>query len=126
MSKTDILEDRGVMILRVRGKGSKERMIPLTKEIHNATETYLQKSVTLNPSSIYRIVNRYAKKIGIEKRVGAHSCRATLISHLLENQVSPRDVADLVGHSNINTTISIYDKKRLGVQNSAAYKVKFV
>ena len=125
MSKIDIFEDRGVNILRIRGKGSKERLVPLTPIIKESVDRYLAENVSLNPSSVYRIVNRYAKSVGITKRVGAHSCRATLISHLLENQVSPRDVADLVGHVNIQTTVGVYDKKRDMLKNSAAYKVNF-
>lgn len=145
----DVYEDRGVKVLKVRGKGGKQRILPLTAEVYetitdyiakyetNAQDTlyptdYLLQSLTceknnqpMNPASVYRTVNRYAKEAGVTRRVGAHSCRATVISHLLENQVSPRDVADFAGHNNVNTTISIYDKKRDGLKNSAAFKVKY-
>jgi len=145
----DIYEDRGVTILKVKGKGGKERFLPFTPELlvyfnaykytyslHSGTKlnsddfllqtsTSSKSSKPINPSTIFRIVTRYARQCGIDRRVSPHSCRATVISHLLENQISPRHVADFAGHSNIQTTIGIYDKKRDGITNSAAYKVKY-
>ena len=145
----DFYQDRGVDVLSIRGKGGKQRVLPLTQEVSEVIQDYKAKyefnakdtlhpsdfllqsltceknKIAMNPASVYRMVNRYAKDIGITRRVGAHSCRATAISHLLENQVSPRDVADFAGHTNVNTTISSYDKKRDGLKNSAAFKVKY-
>jgi len=145
----DIYEDRGTVVLRIKGKGSKVRCLPLNENvmvyfkaylhsyaIHSSSilnqQDYLLQSSAeiknekpMDGSSIYRILNRYAKKAGITKRVGPHSARATAISHLLENQVSPRDVADFAGHTSISTTVGIYDKKRDGFKNSAAYKVNY-
>lgn len=146
---SDIYEDRGVQVIRIQGKGSKQRILPLSDKVKLDLKTYilnytnyvgvilnqedflLQTSVDrrnekpVDGSTIYRIVNRYAKAADISKRVGAHSCRATVISQLLENQISPRDVADFAGHSNIQTTIGSYDKKRDGLKNSAALKVNY-
>jgi integrase len=76
-------------------------------------------------STIYAIVKKYAKMVGVTRNVSPHSCRATAISQLLENGESPRNVADFAGHASINTTIGSYDKKRDGLKNSSAMKLKF-
>lgn len=137
----DIYEERGQRVLRVKGKGDKVRLLPIGKELWLTIQQHLtifdkdlsgdaflvhsEGFSTMNPSTVFRIVRRYAGQVGITKRVGAHSCRATVISHLLENSVSPRDVADFAGHTSIQTTIGSYDKKRDGIKNSAAFKVNF-
>lgn len=130
-------EDRGVKTLKILGKGDKVRVVPINSELEwhlqnlmdsrrygdkPSPEDFVFKT---SASNVDRIVKYYAKKAGIDRNVSPHSCRATVISHLLENGVSPRDVADLVGHSSIQTTVGVYDKKRLGLVNSAAFKVRF-
>lgn len=144
----DIYMDRGFKVLKIRGKGSKIRTVPLNENLDKALNVYLstlksqfnihlneqdyliqsnqfvKNSKPISGTSIFRIVTRYAEELGIDKRVGAHSCRATFVSNLLENGVSIRDVANAVGHSNILTT-TLYDKRRDNIQNSAALKVKY-
>lgn len=144
----DIYEDRGHIVLRVfKGKGDKTRTIPLSAYVQKEIEKYrvslynkgfplepgdflLQSSdqgrkneVPIDGSTIYRIINRTARSLGINKRVSPHSCRATVISHLLDTQGrSIRDVATFAGHSNITTT-ERYDKRRNALDASAAYSV---
>jgi integrase len=79
----------------------------------------------ISVNTIYNIVKKYAKIIGVTRPVSPHSCRATAISQLLENGESPRNVADFAGHSSVNTTIGSYDKKRDGIKNSSAMKLNF-
>ena len=134
----DVLNIEGQLILKILGKGSKYRMIPA----HPTLAEVLLPVVTAPPlipepskstayllgigrGTIYKIVKRYAKMIGITRNVSPHSCRATAISQLLENGESPRNVADFAGHSSVNTTIGSYDKKRDGIKNSSAMKLKF-
>lgn len=136
----DFQEDRSGLVLNIKGKGGKTRRLPINStlkllmdkflSISNKRTVFLFKSKidenrSITAHSVYRIVNRYAKQVGIDRRVGAHSCRATAISHLLEKGVSPRDVADFAGHTSINTTINSYDKKRDGLSNSAALKISY-
>jgi integrase/recombinase XerD len=145
----DVYEERGHIVLRIHGKGGKIRTIPLSeyvqKEIDKYTKAFnesakkglklegpdfllqthdCQKNGSpINGSTIYRIINRTAKSLGINKRVSPHSCRATVISHLLDTQGRAiRDVADFAGHSNIGTT-ERYDKRRNALDFSAAYSV---
>lgn len=143
----DMYDDRGTKVLKVKGKGDKQRLLPITDVVQLAVDAYLAKledqgygtksssDFLLSPcvnfgkhvsvSTVDRVVKYYAKRAGVDRAVSPHSCRATVISHLLENQVSPRDVADFVGHSSIQTTVGVYDKKRDGLTNSAALKVRF-
>lgn len=144
-----IQQERNHHVLHIQGKGGKVRTLPLADSIiyeiyrfkerfqsltgiELSEEDYLiqtaKSGVNKKPcdgSTIYRIVNRYAKQNGIDKNVGAHSCRATVISHLLDTKkVMIRDVADFAGHSQITTT-QRYDKKRKGLDDSAAYEVDY-
>nr|MBA3754841.1 tyrosine-type recombinase/integrase [Nitrosomonas sp.] len=81
--------------------------------------------IPIDGSTIYRLINKYAKSLGINKRVSPHSCRATVISHLLDTKGrSIRDVASFAGHANITTT-ERYDKRRGNLDHSAAYSVGF-
>lgn len=144
----DFYQDRGHYVLKIRGKGNKDRHLPLQTEVLQAIKIYtdamlahgiqfesedflIQSSLKgkntrpMDGSTVYRIIERYAKKCGINKKVGAHSCRATAISHLLDTQKTPiRDVAIFAGHSNITTT-ERYDKRRENLDNSAAYKINY-
>jgi integrase/recombinase XerD len=143
-----IVKDRGHLVLRIHGKGDKIRLIPLNEHVSNEINSYLkslkESGVDLNSSdwllqtelnmrntkpmdgsTIYRVIERYAKSLGIDKAVSPHSCRATVISHLLDTQAAPiRDVASFAGHSNITTT-ERYDKRRNNLNKSAAYQVKY-
>jgi integrase/recombinase XerD len=141
-------KDRGHTILRVNGKGDKVRLIPLNDLVLSEIELYVdalrEKGIELGAedyllqtklnskndrpmdgSTIYRIIERYANELGINKAVSPHSCRATVISHLLDTQGTPiREVATFAGHSNITTT-ERYDKRRKNLDKSAAYHVDY-
>lgn len=144
----DLYQDRGHNVIRIHGKGDKERHLPLNDFIVGEIENYVfhmqnfdfifeaddyllqsQKTKrakkTLNGSTVYRMFETYAKKLGIDKRVSPHSARATAISHLLDTQKTPiRDVAIFAGHAKITTT-ERYDKRRESLDKSAAYKVNY-
>lgn len=141
-------EDRGHKVLTIHGKGDKVRLIPINKhvwqEIHQYKEYLKDSGILLEPSdylvqtelkakntkpmdgsTIYRVIEKYAQKLGINKPVSPHSCRATVISHLLDTQnTAIRDVATFAGHSNITTT-ERYDKRRKNLDKSAAYQVNY-
>lgn len=138
-------EHRGKRFVSIIGKGDNQRLLLLTELVASEVDAYMARfaehtgrrlqsqdflfpganNQPVNPSTIYRCVIQYAKQAGVTKRVSPHSCRATLISHLLEQEVSPRSVADLAGHASIQTTVGIYDKKRDALTNSAASKVSY-
>lgn len=144
----NIYKERGHYVIKITGKGNKDRHLPLSPDVINALKEYMDSMATykvqfeegdyliqsslkgkntkpMDGSTVYRIIERYAKKCGINKKVSPHSCRATAISHLLDTQKTPiRDVAIFVGHSKITTT-ERYDKRREGLDNSAAYDINY-
>lgn len=144
----DITQERGHYVLRIKGKGDKTRFLPLSKDVIIAIQDYMdamakfkihfeaedfllqsthkgKNSKPMDGSTIYRVINKYAKQCGINKKVSPHSCRATAISHLLDTQKTPiRDVAIFAGHSKITTT-ERYDKRRESLDNSAAYDIDY-
>jgi len=143
-----LVSDREHVVLRIHGKGDKIRLVPLSGFVFEEIQAYvaylkdegvdlgaedflLQTELKrknhrpMDGSTIYRVIGRYAKRLGINKAVSPHSCRATVISHLLDTQLTPiRDVAIFAGHSNITTT-ERYDKRRKNLDKSAAYQVDF-
>jgi site-specific recombinase XerD len=144
----DISEERGVPVLKVRGKGHRIRILPITEKVLQAIDhyfdvckrdrnhtdlplftptknprrnTYHEK---LTPHSITYIVSRYAKLAGITKRISPHSCRATCISNALDRKATHRSVQHLAGWST-PLMIQRYDKRREDLRNSAAYLIDF-
>lgn len=143
-----LFQDRGHNVLRIHGKGDKVRLVPLNKNVFCEIQEYIasvkgqgvdlggedyllqtntdkKNDRPMDGSTIYRVIERYALGLGINKAVSPHSCRATVISHLLDTQLTPiRDVATFAGHANITTT-ERYDKRRKNLDKSAAYEVDY-
>lgn len=128
---SDLSLIEGVIVLRILGKGSKFRLIPCHPKLQQALVNYQEEArpfgslLGIKEHTIFNTVKKYAKLAGVDRRVSPHSCRATAISQLLENGESPRNVADFAGHTSITTTLGSYDKKRDGIKNSSALKLKF-
>ncbi|MBD66062.1 MAG: hypothetical protein CME62_12700 [Halobacteriovoraceae bacterium] len=144
----DIYQERSHYVVKIRGKGDKDRHLPLNPDVQMALKNYMdamanygiqfeendfliqstlkgKNTAPMDGSTVYRIIEKYARLCGITKKVSPHSCRATAISHLLDTQKTPiRDVAIFAGHSKITTT-ERYDKRRESLDNSAAYHVKY-
>jgi site-specific recombinase XerD len=141
-------QDRGHVVLRIHGKGDKVRLVPINKHVQDEIQSYVnslrnhdielgsedfllqtevnkKNSKPMDGSTIFRVIEKYARIVGITKDVSPHSCRATVISHLLDTQnTAIRDVATFAGHANITTT-ERYDKRRKNLDKSAAYQVDF-
>lgn len=143
----DLYEERNHYVLSVCGKGSKFRKIPVSPFIRNAIDNFKTVSgkrflpddflfqpvrnnfskVTdkqIHVSTVDWIVKHYAALAGVKKKVSPHSCRATVVGHLLDHKVPIRDIAIMVGHSQVQTT-SIYDKRKQDLDKSAALRVHY-
>lgn len=108
--------------LKCMGKGGKERIIPLGGKAKHALEVYfsaLQRRKKRADSSyafegrgngrlarmtLWRIIRKYAKAAGIQKKISPHTLRHSFATHLLERGADLRIVQELLGHSDISTT----------------------
>lgn len=119
--------------IRVTGKGSKERVVPLGAKVKKNLENYIhfrskiwpgisEKALFLNRSgsrwsrtALWTKLQIMAKKVGIEKPLYPHIFRHSFATHLLENGVDLRVLQEMLGHSDVTTT-QIYthvDKSKL-------------
>lgn len=116
---TDIDLHNGV--IKVLGKGSKERIVPLSTRLQEILLIYLKdirpelgqyvfatkKTGRLSPQYLNKIIREGAAACGFHKRVSAHTLRHSFASHLVKKQVDLPTLQRLLGHANIRTT-SIY------------------
>lgn len=111
-------------IIRVFGKGSKERLVPIGSSAINWVTEYLNQSrprlakksksenyvflnirgTKLSRMGIWKIVDRYAKEAKIDKEVHPHTFRHSFATHLLEGGADLRAVQEMLGHADISTT----------------------
>jgi integrase len=140
--------ERGHHVLKLRGKGNSERIIPLIAPVLNAIQWYrritqrekLQPEAPLfapvknnrtgelekhlDPSSVFYIVVKTAKEAGITQKISPHSCRATAISHARDRQVPDRAIQEFAGWSTPDM-ITRYDKRKTLVEKSAALVIHY-
>ncbi|MEW5850807.1 MAG: site-specific tyrosine recombinase XerD [Myxococcota bacterium] len=117
----DVDLDRGFVL--ARGKGRKERVVPLGQRAQDLLTTYIAGSrMTLlggrtasplfpHPSGkhltrqgIWKIIKRYALAAGIKKPLSPHKLRHSFATHLLENGADLRAVQAMLGHADLATT----------------------
>jgi integrase/recombinase XerC len=107
-------------LLKVKGKGKKERIVPVGSKALDAVKSYLveripvkkkDKAMFLNRSGsrltdrgVRRVVVKYARLIGISGRIGPHALRHTFASHLLQGGADLRVIQELLGHASLSTT----------------------
>ena len=109
--------DRGRNTLRVWGKGSKERMLPLLKSTLDDIDRHIlerpfeteslfvtDKGGSLNPSFVYRKVNFYLSEVSTLQKCSPHVLRHSFATHLLNNGAELAAVKDLLGHASLAST----------------------
>lgn len=121
-------------LVRLRGKGSKERLVPLGSKGRHAVDRYLadlrpsligdkrdehlllsSRGAPLRREALWKIVRDAGVLAGITKPVYTHLLRHSFATHLLENGADLRAVQELLGHANLTTTqrYTHVDAKRL-------------
>lgn len=117
----DVLLDEG--LVRVFGKGSKERLVPIGRTAIGAVAIYLRelrprlergagrgvlflnaRGEPLTRMGAWKILRKYVELAGIEKHVSPHTLRHSFATHLLEGGADLRAVQDMLGHADISTT----------------------
>jgi integrase/recombinase XerD len=107
--------------VRVFGKGSKERLVPLGRLALAAIDHYLRYrdqfdsdqlkvlfvakgGKPVNRVSVWRMIKQYAKKAGITKNISPHTLRHSFATHLLDNGAELRVIQEMLGHASISST----------------------
>lgn len=124
LAEDDLFTIREGSVVRLFGKGRKERLVPVGKPASAALDAYLVRGrpalaakgigttvVFLNlrgrplsRQSAWEIIDRAARKTGLKNTVSPHTLRHSFATHLLEGGASVREVQDLLGHSSVSTT----------------------
>lgn len=109
-------------IIRVRGKGNKQRIVPLTEKSLSRLQAYLeirrafdpdpgetalflgQRGKRLQRRQANRIIARLAQSAGVQETISPHTLRHSFATHLLEGGADLRSVQELLGHSRLSST----------------------
>ncbi len=110
-------------VLRARGKGSKERLVPVGREAIGAVRAFLrdgrpalvginderhlfvnQRGGALSRQGLYKIVQGHARTAGLGDRMSPHTLRHTFATHLLAGGCDLRALQEMLGHADIATT----------------------
>ncbi len=110
-------------MLRARGKGSKERLVPIGSKAIDTLEAYLARSRPklvglraeprvfvnlrgggLSRQGLYKIVQRHARSAGLDQQMSPHTLRHTFATHLLAGGCDLRSLQEMLGHADVGTT----------------------
>lgn len=114
----DLIDD----IIRIFGKGSKERIVPIGEFASEAIKDYLKvrnlmikkqnseylflnnHGDSMTRQGFFKVIKKIAKEKGIEKELHPHTLRHSFASHMLKYGADLRTIQELLGHSDISTT----------------------
>jgi len=111
--------DLDLGIVRVMGKGRKERIVPVGVKAIEVLKAYLEErgmlkgdepifvnslGGRLTARSVGRLIKKYSRHSGIFRKVSPHSLRHTFATHLLDAGADIREIQEMLGHSSLSTT----------------------
>lgn len=118
--------------LRVRGKGDKERVIPIVDALRSEIISYMEfidgqnicnshekalfltsKGARISRSAVYRAVQAGLSKAGVQGKKSPHVLRHTFATHLLNDGADMREIQELMGHASLSST-QIYTHNDIG------------
>lgn len=112
-------------LLKARGKGKKERIVPIGEKALHAIRSYLDAmpapfrkkddspnaplflnrlGTRLTDRSVRRLILKYAKRLSLKSGISPHTLRHTFATHMLDRGADLRSVQELLGHANLSTT----------------------
>ncbi len=115
------IQDLSDTFVKVKGKGKKERIVPVGKKAIEAVDHYLlhfrgtvkeenaplfisPRGKAIDRITVWNRVKAYAQSAGIGKTISPHTLRHSFATHLLENGADLRLIQDMLGHEDIGTT----------------------
>jgi integrase/recombinase XerC len=131
------IDTRTSWVVRAKGKGKKERIVPIGQKAKEALEEYLieralknkyaeamflnKEGKRLTDRSVRRIVDKYQQQAGIKRHISPHTLRHTFATHMLQSGADLRSIQEMLGHSSLSTTqkythtdltylMNVYDK----------------
>lgn len=129
--------DLNAGFIHIRGKGDKERVVPLSARVCRLVETYMlmvrpamlygkdtghlilnRWGRQMNPNGVWAAVKRCARLAGIRKNVTTHTFRHTCATHMLKNGAPVRHLQEMLGHESLESTqiytrVTINDLKQI-------------
>jgi integrase/recombinase XerD len=127
-------------VVRVLGKGSKERIVPVGREAVKAVEVYLRRGRPalvgareerrlfvnfrgggLTRQGLYKVIGRHARSAGLAGKMSPHTLRHSFATHLLAGGCDLRSVQEMLGHADVATT-QLYTHLSSGHLKDAYFK----
>jgi integrase/recombinase XerC len=117
MNREDI--DHHGSLIRIRGKGRKERIVPIGTKAQDAIDAYLTNpsrsaetaAIFIGPSgkrltarTVQRILENHRKQLGLQQKASPHTLRHSYATHMLESGADLRAIQELLGHASLSTT----------------------
>jgi integrase/recombinase XerC len=144
MNLADI--DRHDRLIRIRGKGRKERIVPIGPKAMGTLDAYLKiRPACADPDAVFtgptgnrltvrtvqRILENYRHALGLQQKASPHTLRHSFATHLLESGADLRAIQELLGHASLSTTqrythvnldslMDVYDKAHPKAMRSGA------
>jgi integrase/recombinase XerC len=115
--------DFGLKVIKIRGKGGKERLMPLIQELEDKIKKYLiikkeyfnstykatnllvnNKANKVDENFVYRVINNYFSDATTKEKKSPHMLRHSFATHLLENGADINSIKELMGHASLAST----------------------